>query len=360
MILVLAAAWAASGAGPTTGPAATAGATAYKRQTGPATVEVLRCDWTYPDRPRTVPAKIYYPATPREPAPVIVFSHGLGGSRDGYEYLGRHWASWGYVSVHLQHPGSDSSVWKEHAGDQDAILAAMRRAAAKPDNALLRPLDVRLALDELEKMNREAGPLHGRLDLGRTGMAGHSFGSYTTLAVAGETFIGPAGRHFQLADPRVKAAIAMSSPVPHRADHYAPAFATIAIPCLHMTGTRDVSIIGDTTAEQRRIPFDYSLAQADTYLVTFADGDHMIFSGRGESMPARKSDAMFQDLIRQSTLAFWDAYLRGDAAAKTWLTRGGFQRELGSHGAWEMKLAGMSPTSRAKSPATAQAGPSAR
>ena len=38
---------------------------------------------------------------------MIVFSHGLGGTRDGYEYLGRHWASYGYVSVHLQHKGSD-------------------------------------------------------------------------------------------------------------------------------------------------------------------------------------------------------------------------------------------------------------
>jgi hypothetical protein len=27
-------------------------------------------------------------------------------------------------------------------------------------------------------------------------------------------------------------------------------------------------------------------------------------------------DALFQDLIRKSTTAFWDAYLRGDAEAR--------------------------------------------
>src|SRR5581483_4684895 len=75
-------------------------------------VEAVRYDWVDAKRHRDVPVKIYYPKTGDGPFPVIVFSHGLGGSREGYEYLGNYWASHGYVSVHLQHLGSDDSVWK--------------------------------------------------------------------------------------------------------------------------------------------------------------------------------------------------------------------------------------------------------
>ena len=71
----------------------------------------LRLDWTDAARGRTVPAKIYYPTDAAGPFPVIVFSHGLGGTREAYEYLARQWAANGYVSVHLQHPGSDDIPW---------------------------------------------------------------------------------------------------------------------------------------------------------------------------------------------------------------------------------------------------------
>lgn len=65
-------------------------------------------------RERDVPIKIYLPAS-HDPAPVVLFSHGLGGTRKGCVYLGRHWSARGYVAVFLQHPGSDASVWKDRA-----------------------------------------------------------------------------------------------------------------------------------------------------------------------------------------------------------------------------------------------------
>src|SRR3954467_12365816 len=88
-----------------------ASGTEYKAVPQPSTVEIVRFDWMDTNRNRKVPAKIYYPKGDG-PFPVIVFSHGLGGSREGYEYLGRHWASNGYVCVHLQHIGSDDSIWR--------------------------------------------------------------------------------------------------------------------------------------------------------------------------------------------------------------------------------------------------------
>ena len=55
---------------------------------------VLDLDMFDVNRQRLVPSRLYMPdgASPEQPVPLIVFSHGLGGSRKGYSYLGRHWA----------------------------------------------------------------------------------------------------------------------------------------------------------------------------------------------------------------------------------------------------------------------------
>jgi len=63
---------------------------------------------------RVVPVKIYYPESDEGKSwPMIIFSHGLGGTREGYAYLGEYWAKNGFISVHLQHAGSDDAVWKD-------------------------------------------------------------------------------------------------------------------------------------------------------------------------------------------------------------------------------------------------------
>jgi predicted dienelactone hydrolase len=312
------------------------------RRTGPNEVEAVEMIWKDAKRDREMPLRIYSPKDGKGPFPVIVFSHGLGGTAAGYEYLGRHWASYGYVSVHIQHHGSDDAVWK----DSKTPLADMKKAAADPKNAIDRPLDVRFTLDQLTELNKDSKSLKGRLDLERVGMAGHSFGAYTTLAVAGETFITAGGKQVKFDEPRVKAAIAMSSS-PGNNKEYDKVFGSIKIPILHMTGTKDETPIADTKPEARRIPFDH-ITRADQYLIVFKDGDHMIFSGRPR-LPAGanadwqkllaggEKDADFQKLILASSTAFWDAYLKDDAKAKSWLAEGDLKKMLGEEGSLEVK-----------------------
>lgn len=323
-----------AGAGQPPAPAVKTPARAYTPAPGPHEVATIVETWTDDVRDREMPVKIYYPASGDGPFPIIIFSHGLGGSRDGYAYLGRHWASHGYVSVHVQHVGSDTAVWQDQG--RGRAMEAMRKAAADPRNAINRPLDVRFAIDRMKTLQDEPGPLQGRLGVQRIGAAGHSFGAYTTLAVAGEVFVSPRGKQATLADPRVKAAIPMSAPVPKNRDQLDAAFGPIRIPCLHMTGTLDNSPIGDTTAADRRLPYDH-INNAPQYLVIFKDGDHMIFSGRPRLRGGGQKDAVFQDLIRASTTAFWDAWLKHDAAARSWLEEGGFKKALAGHGTFEMK-----------------------
>ena len=293
---------------------------------GPLTVETLRLDWTDAVRQRGVPVKVYFPERGAGPFPVIVFSHGLGGSREGYAYLGQHWASHGYVCVHLQHAGSDTAVLRGTAEPMSAM-----RAAASATNTWQRGLDVRFALDQLQTLNTAAGPLQHRLDLQHIGMAGHSFGAQTTLLMAGQGADLTGGR---FADARLSAAIAMS-PAPAARRGSAP-YAAIHIPVFHLTGTLDDSPVNDTKAAQRRIPFDSSDA-SEQYLVTFTGSDHMVFSGRLTGTAARQTDEEFQRLIRQSTLAFWNAHLKNDAEAHRWLAAGGFAEALGDKGVFEHK-----------------------
>lgn len=319
-------------------------ATVAQGQVPTYTVETVSETWVDAARDgREVPVKAYLPVDAQGPRPVIIFSHGLGGTREGYGYLGEFWASHGYVSVHLQHLGSDDAVWRDARLGQR--MSAMRKAIKDVSNSLNRPLDVSFAIDRLETLNDEEGsPWFGRLDLERIGMAGHSYGAFTTMAIAGQAYIGRDGQSRNLADERVDAAIAMSAQAPRNKDHYDESYTEILIPLFVMTGTHDDSVVSPTTPADRRVAFDHTPGPAeggpDVYLVTFTDGDHMIFSGRprrGFDPPAGGDDQAFQAHIRRSSLAFWDAYLTGDEASRQWLRGGGFEEELGDTGVFEVK-----------------------
>jgi hypothetical protein len=97
---------------------------------------VLDLDLFDTSRQRPVPARVYLPqrASPSQPVPLVVFSHGLGGSRAGYSYLGRHWADAGIASLHPQHVGSDNRLWQGNPLDllQRLQIAARESEALGP------------------------------------------------------------------------------------------------------------------------------------------------------------------------------------------------------------------------------------
>lgn len=306
----------------------------YSPLRGTNPIASLLQEWRDDVRERTIPVKIYYPVGPAEKCPAIMFSHGLGGTREGYAYLGAVWASNGYIVVHLQHPGSDANAFMDPKGKR----RSPRDVIKDPANLLNRPLDVTFALNRLEILNREDPVLKGRFDMSRIGIGGHSFGAYTALAMAGQRFITPNGRQLPFGDPRIKAAFVVSAPV--RSDHtnsYAYQYGAIGLPCLHLTGTRDDSLVSDTTAGLRRVPFDYTSAPRQ-YLAVLKDADHMIFSGRRRDRAAAKpADARHMALSVLVSTAFWDAYLKDDIAARRWLDSGGFATLLGADGTFEKK-----------------------
>ncbi|MGI8907744.1 MAG: hypothetical protein ACR2IE_14780 [Candidatus Sumerlaeaceae bacterium] len=125
--------------------------------------------------------------------------------------------------------------------------------------------------------------------------------------------------------------------VPRRHHQLDEIYSKVKVPVMHMTGTLDDSPIGDTAAEQRRLPYDHTSARHQ-YLVTFEGGDHMIFSGRRVNAARESSDTKFHELINAGATAFFDAYVRGDSTAADWLdSEKGLKQHLGAHAVLERK-----------------------
>ena len=281
-------------------------------------------------RNRTIPIRMYRPRT-SSPAPVVLFSHGLGGARTNNAYLGTHWAARGYIAVFLQHPGSDESVWKD-VGPARA-LAAMRKAASA-ENFMLRVADVPAVLDALATWNGERGhQLAGAFDMSRVGMSGHSFGAVTTQAVSGQAF--PRQRA-DTRDARIDAALILSPSVPQQGDAMS-AFGAVTTPWLLMTGTRDVGRIGGATVDDRLAVYP-ALPPGSKYELVLFDAEHSAFGDR--SLPGEKDGVRnpnhHRAILALST-AFWDAYLLGNSHARAWLDGAPARAVLEAKDRWQRK-----------------------
>ncbi|MBN2200448.1 hypothetical protein JW777_00670, partial [bacterium] len=90
------------------------------RRPGPFRFRVSEEEWTDAARGRVIPVRLYRPVSAPDPRPAVFFSHGLGGSPDSYDYLGRHWACHGFLSVHPVHAGTDDRIF---TGPLDAAEA---------------------------------------------------------------------------------------------------------------------------------------------------------------------------------------------------------------------------------------------
>ena len=280
-------------------------------------------------RERDLPIRVYLPAE-TQAAPVILFSHGLGGSRAGSVFLGRHWAARGYVAVFLQHPGSDASVWRGLPPGE--ALAAMRQAI-NIQNYERRVKDVPAVLDQLEIWQKTAGhPLAGRMDLAHVGMSGHSYGAITTQAVSGEhmAFGGSP------TDARIKAAVIMSPspPVFGRAEQ---AFGEVKLPWMLMTGTEDqVLALSQTTPAARRAVYS-ALPPGSKYELVLDRAEHSVFIDHALPGDTQPRNPKHPRIILALSTAFWDAYLRSDDAARAWLDGDGPRSILEAADQWQRK-----------------------
>jgi dienelactone hydrolase len=304
---------------------------AYDPMVVPTRDTIKMLDLTVKDegRRRDIPIRVYY-CEMDHPAPVVLFSHGLGGSRENNPYLGNHWAARGYVVVFVQHIGSDVSVWQgKPVGER---MKAMQKAA-NTQNLLLRVKDVPVVLDQLERWNKADGHiLSGRLNMTKIGMSGHSFGAVTTQAVSGQRTpkaIAP------FTDQRITAAIAMSpsSPKQGTAEN---AFGGVKISWMVMTGTKDFGLVGGGDPESRMKVFP-ALPPGDKYELVLDKAEHSAFSDRPLPGDTERRNPNHHRAILALSTAFWDAWLGENSAAKTWLNGDGPRSVLEPNDRWQTK-----------------------
>ncbi|HUZ45368.1 MAG TPA: hypothetical protein VMW54_01900 [Terriglobia bacterium] len=164
-----------------------------------------------PWRPMTVPAKVRVHAVANAPLaakeksyPVLVFSTGFGNLPSDYTSLLEDLASSGYIVLGITNTYSAPVVRFPDGRAAQHLPAASfphgpRQAiqAAGDNMVKVWAADVRFSLDRLQEM--DANPksrFHGRLDLERVGLLGHSFGGAATAEACST-------------DPRCKAGIDM-------------------------------------------------------------------------------------------------------------------------------------------------------
>ncbi|MGE3346484.1 MAG: alpha/beta hydrolase family protein [Ramlibacter sp.] len=280
--------------------------------------------WHDAARQRQLPVRVRWPAGTPPPGgwPVVLFSHGLGGTRDGGSVWGQAWVDAGLVVVHLQHPGSDLDAVRLAArsfADQPAL-----RQVASPQQLLARLRDVSFALDEIGRRHAAGQDLWAQARPGAVGMSGHSFGAHTTLGMAGQQYPGFGG----ISEPRLAAFVAFSPTLPVVGDAR-QAFARITRPTLCVTGTRDDDVVGVGATPERRIGVYAALPAGHKAQLVLADADHMTFGGqtgraaeivRREEV-TRRLQPRHHALVAAITTDWWRAQLLGDTAAQARLVR---------------------------------------
>lgn len=228
-------------------------------------------DWTDASRQRPVASKLYLPKPDGPPCPLLVFSHGLGGSRDGYSYIGKYLAAQGYACLHLQHVGSDRAVWQ---GNPLAVVSRLQ-AAAQESEAVHRVHDLRFALDSLLNSAYAAA-----IDPTRIAAAGHSYGANTCMLACGAQVERPHHRPFH-GDPRIRATVLISAPPFYGQDNLQAILSPVQVPSLHITATNDDIIVpGYQSPAQDRIAVFDAMGGRPKTLAVFRDGSHSMFTDR--------------------------------------------------------------------------------
>lgn len=290
----------------------------------------------------TAAVRVHYPEHGAGPWPVVVFSHGLAGSRSGYGFLGKRWAEHGYVVILPNHPGSDTDAFRGKPLKE--LTSNLRRATSDPAILEGRPKLISAVIDALPSLEQAVPALAGRLDRRHIGVGGHSYGAWTTMCIAGMTPRLAAGGPLDLSDKRVTACIAMSPNGPSAISQPSD-WAGCTRPLLVMTGSEDhqpsfMTPSGeDRAGAWRRKAFDFAPADGTKLLAWFEGATHCTYSdGAGAGlMGDKRPDPAQVEAAAVVSLAWWDARLRGDATAQAWLDNPASATALGPWARFERK-----------------------
>jgi predicted dienelactone hydrolase len=285
-------------------------------------------------RQKDLEVRVRYPAVAQDAPgrfPLVVFSHGAGGSRDAFPDLTAHWTSHGYMVVLPTH--ADSIQLRRRSGEDLSRLQRDLDSLRRDVKPLDRLADVVFLLDSIGAIEARIPGLAdgngaGRIDRERIGMAGHSAGALTTQMAAGVKVRGAVPGALlearSVGDPRIDAAILISGQGTTNRMFTDQSWSELSKPMLVITGSKDVAAIGSETPASRREPFEKA-KPGDKYLVFIEGATHSSYQGKGPGLRLDReqpSDAelkMITGVTSAATLAFLDLHLKDDASARAYL-----------------------------------------
>lgn len=211
------------------------------------------------------------------PWPLVVFSHGRGGTGPAYANVLRAWASAGYVVLAPTYP----------------LTSAETPDKPNTDDLVNQPADVSYLIDWATDLP-EDDPLAGVIDPERIALSGHSLGGFTSLAAAYNP---------KLRDMRVDA-------VAEWAGAYRGQLADGGDPI--QDGPPLLAIHGDS---DDTVPYESAQQAVDAVgppwqLLTLVDGEHTppYVIGMGDPQSA---------VVTEASLDFFDAELKDDPDGET-------------------------------------------
>ena len=234
--------------------------------------------------------------------PLVVFSHGNGGTRHQNTFWFDHLASHGYIIVSADHTGNARNTIID---GRLIPFQPDQRANSSSD----RVHDMVFLLDEMIRWNRGGDSrFAGRLDTDAACAAGMSFGSFTSVRVADY-------------DPRFKAVIPMAAAPENHTN--------LTVPALPMMGTEDLTI-GERGNELIR--GYHARHQGPSFLLELINGGHYSFTdifkidknfgdgvgegkrrGAGEPFQYIAMEDSYR-IINSYSTAFCGVYLKGEKA----------------------------------------------
>jgi dienelactone hydrolase len=256
--------------------------------------------------------------------PVIIFSHGNGGSRHQNTFWCDFVASHGYIIVSADHTGNAGMTFLKEG-------RVPFQNGERANSAADRPKDMIFLLDQMIKWNEGADErFQGKLDFSRPCAAGMSFGSMTAVRVADM-------------DPRFKSVIAMSGAYPQESN--------LKVPVLWMLGTEDRTIGSAGNAIIRGL---HEKHDGPSFLLELKNGGHYSFTdmfkvnpnfGDGVGKGTRRDGGTTFDftsmettytIINEYSVLFLRLYAKNDNSARSFLQTNGWTDEL----IWQSRNAG--------------------
>jgi dienelactone hydrolase len=227
---------------------------------------------------RVLPTTITYPVGVKRRVPLVVLAHGDSGNPNKFTQLMDAWAAAGYVVAAPAFPLTSNTA----------------PGGGNPGDVSNQPADMRFVIDEVLKMSRSKanGPLAGLVDKRHIGAAGLSLGGATLYGLVFNTCC---------RDKRIGAAVLMSA-------------LRVSFKGGQDTWRHVPALLLHSDADLRWYPISqqtYPLLATPKWFVTLHGSTH---SGPFEDTPDPADD-----VVRATTIAFWDRYLKGEKSAEAQL-----------------------------------------